>query len=333
MELMENEYSKKQVKTAVNRVTWAVIVNLLIMNVVVMVGVIIRIVVETVSVILTNTPEEADIILEGLLMDDAFWRSMAESAVEYLIAVPLGLLFTWLILRKRFADHPIFISDNQMTKSGFVKCLCVFMGLQMPFMLLNGAVEWLLNLVGYTAMAGVESATAGSVTVSMFLYAGFGAPIGEELLYRGFIMRSLQRYGKNFAIVISAILFGLMHTNLAQSFFAMGVGLVLGYVAMNYSLKWAILLHFINNCIFGDVVYYLLKPLPETTQDVIEIILFVAFFLVGVIVLIKERFTIKEFVKQNRSTGTFYKYAFTTIVFIVSVICLVAAGMLYIEKL
>ena len=76
-------------------------------------------------------------------------------------------------------------------------------------------------------------------------------PIAEEIVYRGFVMNILKPYGKHFAIVCSAIIFGIMHANIHQIFFAILVGLVLGYVAMEYSLKWAVALHIFNNCIFS----------------------------------------------------------------------------------
>ena len=51
--------------------------------------------------------------------------------------------------------------------------------------------------------------------------------------------------------MFSALLFGVFHGNLVQIPFAFLVGLVLGYVAAEYSLGWCILLHWINNCVLG----------------------------------------------------------------------------------
>ena len=39
------------------------------------------------------------------------------------------------------------------------------------------------------------------------------APVAEELMFRGWILRSLRPYGKRFAVLGSAVLFGIFHGN------------------------------------------------------------------------------------------------------------------------
>ena len=53
---------------------------------------------------------------------------------------------------------------------------------------------------------------------TMLLYAGFFGPITEEFFFRGAGLRGLERYGKIFAIVMTAILFGLFMPILTSSF-------------------------------------------------------------------------------------------------------------------
>ena len=50
----------------------------------------------------------------------------------------------------------------------------------------------------------------------------------EEFACRGIILGALRKYGDGFAVLVSAILFGLMHGNFDQMPFAFMVGLVLG---------------------------------------------------------------------------------------------------------
>ena len=101
----------------------------------------------------------------------------------------------------------------------------------------------------------------------MFLYTAVFAPVGEELIYRGLVMPLLQRYGKGFAIVTSALLFGGMHANLFQMPFAFLTGLVLGYTAAEFSLRWAILLHLLNNLVFGELLGRAMGYLSPAAQD------------------------------------------------------------------
>ncbi|WP_081887310.1 CPBP family intramembrane glutamic endopeptidase [Bifidobacterium callitrichos] len=99
-----------------------------------------------------------------------------------------------------------------------------------------------------------ESITESAVTVSMWLYIGLIGPIFEEVLFRGVLLKELKPFGRNFAIVTSALLFGLFHGDVVQGAFAFLMGLLLGFVAMEYSLVWSIALHIFNNAILSGVV-------------------------------------------------------------------------------
>lgn len=70
----------------------------------------------------------------------------------------------------------------------------------------------------------------------------------EELLFRGVVLTNLLPYGRAPAVVISAVLFGLMHQNPAQIFYATMAGLVLGLVCVRTRSIWGgVLIHFVNN--------------------------------------------------------------------------------------
>lgn len=216
--------------------------------------------------------------------------------------------------------NSIFKSQEKMTANTFSKILCVFMGMQFLFSIFGELLEKGLNLIGYSSMASMETASSTSTTISMFLYAGFIGPIVEELVYRGIVMKRLEKHGKFFALVISSILFGVMHMNLPQGIFATGVGLILGYTAMNYSLKWAIILHIINNCLFGDIMSYALSGFSDNTQTAITHLVIIGFFVVGKTIIIKKWTTIKEFISQHKSEKKTYIYAFTSLGFILFIL-------------
>lgn len=70
----------------------------------------------------------------------------------------------------------------------------------------------------------------------------------EEMALRGIIMQSLRRYGDMFAIVCSALIFGLMHCNLMQIPFACMAGIVIGYAVLITESVWTgVIIHFLNN--------------------------------------------------------------------------------------
>ena len=242
------------------------------------------------------------------------------------ISVIIGCIFMWIFNRKRMPIKEIFVKRKPMKVSSFFMILCVLMGVQFIFTLFNDAVEFLLNQVGLTAEAAIESAQAGSTTISMMLYAGFIGPFAEELIYRGYTMKGLEKTAntitggrmssKGYAILISSLLFGVMHANPTQSVFAFVVGFVFAYTAAEYGIWWSMLYHILNNFLFGDVMTFALNKLPENVGNIIEIAVFVAFFVAGAIVLIVRRKAVMAYIRENyRGHGKFYSWTFTNILF------------------
>lgn len=75
------------------------------------------------------------------------------------------------------------------------------------------------------------------------------APVSEELIFRGVILKKALRFAPFLAANIAqALLFGIFHLNIVQGVYALGVGLVLGFVAYRYqSIICSILLHMFFN--------------------------------------------------------------------------------------
>ena len=189
-----------------------------------------------------------------LLADpDGFAGELAEQLLGngwgYLLACLAGGLLLLLWKKKDFCFRTLWKPGKPMTAGAFFGMLCVFMSGQAVFQLLVPVMEWLFNLIGLSVMDALESATMQVDTLSMFLYMGVFAPVFEEILFRGLVLRTLEPYGKKFAIVGSAFLFGMFHGNVVQTPFAFLVGLVLGYAAVEYNICWAMLLHMINNMV------------------------------------------------------------------------------------
>ena len=63
-----------------------------------------------------------------------------------------------------------------------------------------------------------------------FLTVVIGAPIFEEILFRGIFLTHHMKYGCWHAIIVSGILFGLIHQNHQQMFFAAALGIIFGYI-------------------------------------------------------------------------------------------------------
>jgi membrane protease YdiL (CAAX protease family) len=77
-----------------------------------------------------------------------------------------------------------------------------------------------------------HTATGRVGVVLLVLVVVVGAPIVEELFFRGLVLRSIQaRYSDGLALVVSAVLFAAVHFQAWQFPALVMVGLVLGYCA------------------------------------------------------------------------------------------------------
>lgn len=93
------------------------------------------------------------------------------------------------------------------------------------------------------------------------------APVCEEIIFRGAILGHLLRTWQRpwAAVGVSALVFGAIHGNPAQMFFAFLIGLVLGWVYLRTgSLVPGIVMHFVNNAL--ATLIGLASPAPDYTM-------------------------------------------------------------------
>ena len=97
-----------------------------------------------------------------------------------------------------------------------------------------------------------------------YLAVGILAPLGEELVFRGAVLRSLLGWTQNHwgAIALSALFFALFHANPAQMPHAFLIGLLLGWLYYRTrSIAPGVIYHLVNNSI--AYVMYNLYPDPD----------------------------------------------------------------------
>ena len=99
-----------------------------------------------------------------------------------------------------------------------------------------------------------------------YFVIGLLAPLTEEMVFRGAVLRSLLQWKQNpwVGIVISAILFALIHMNPVQMPHAFLVGLLLGWMYYRTdSIIPGVVYHWVNNTV--AYVMYNLYPDPDMT--------------------------------------------------------------------
>ena len=105
-----------------------------------------------------------------------------------------------------------------------------------------------------------------------YVAVGILAPLAEEVVFRGAILRSLlamvSKKNHWVAILISAAMFGLAHGNKAQFVNALIMGLLLGWMYYRTkSLVPGILMHWVNN----TVAYILANIVPQSDGKLIDL--------------------------------------------------------------
>ena len=269
---MEEKLIRKFLRRQFSPLSWSLVAYYLIMNI---------------MVILTMAAESARLALSHFLggnfdMDpETLMEQVSGNAWGYQAAVAVGLVILLAWKGWDFFREEVFAKTRRMNIKTFLCLACVFLGCQVAASVYSALLEAVLNLMGLSALAALEAATVTADTFSMFLYASIVAPIAEELIFRGFLQRSLMPYGKKFAIFASALLFGLFHGNLIQTPYAFLVGLVLGYTAAEYSIWWAVVLHMVNNFLLADLLPRLLSWLPVIAQNVIMTVVIWALGIAG----------------------------------------------------
>lgn len=90
------------------------------------------------------------------------------------------------------------------------------------------------------------------------------APFGEEFIFRKLLIDRVNVYGQKFAILFSAIIFSLFHTNIYQMFYTFLLGAIFSYVYVKTGkLRYSIFLHASINFIGGVAAPYIVSVLED----------------------------------------------------------------------
>ena len=148
--------------------------------------------------------------------------------------------------KRRFFGDVMMPAAEPMTVKVFVVLVVVTQAVQCVFSLLSSAIESVMP-EGMSLEESYGAAVEALYTPVGLVYIVLIGPIFEELVFRGAVLGGLRKYGNNFAIIFSSLLFGFYHAIIAQIPFAIVVGLLFGYVAVRWSLRASIVLHIVVN--------------------------------------------------------------------------------------
>ncbi len=172
----------------------------------------------------------------------------------------LGLVVAWAAFRRLPFQETFYLYKTNWLIIGLsilvaITCWPVATGLVT-------LIEQLFSLIGPPPEIPPPVDTLDAI--GYFIAIVILAPLCEEPVFRGFIMRGWLRYGFVVGVVGSGVLFGLQHAQLSGAIPLSLVGIVLGGIAFRAGSLWpAIVVHAVYN---GIAVPFLI--LPEVMPDI-----------------------------------------------------------------
>lgn len=252
--------------------------------------------------LLTSVTAAADAAIQSLWATAAGdfsgsldWGRINSNAWGYIAAILVGFAILDAWKGSNFWKQEVLAKEAPMKGRTFLCMLCFCMGAQMVNSLWITLLELGLQPFGKSLMPILEAVAGDTDSFSMFLYASILAPVWEEILFRGYVLRTLRPFGKRFAVLGSALLFGLFHGNLLQTPYAVLMGLVLGYLTVEHSIHWAVLLHLFNNLVLADLLTRLTARWSELAFGTLNLVLFGGGALVSLVILIRNRAEIRTY--------------------------------------
>ncbi len=293
-------------RKACNHTARSVLLQMLIMNglVAIIIAVYMVIAMLTNSDIMTAITSGATDNLEKALMDMLsgpnylIWTFAATAVGGTVANIVAGLLHS----KKRGYKYFESFKEGRMNFALFGGGAVVGIG---AMYLWAYAYQLIQHLTGYTdplneaSMVQAETLLSFANPVGLVIYCLYVcilAPITEEYLFRGVLLKTLSKYNVAFAAFATSLMFGLLHGNLNQTPGTFLFGLTMAYVAIRSgSIRTPIILHFLLNT-YSTVMSILLvnKVVSEETLGIISLILNVL-FIVGAIVIIIVGLSKKKF--------------------------------------
>lgn len=256
-----------------------------------------------------------------------FTSFMSESLVDVIstIVIQVGLMFLLPILmfsklqkqkvKKTFVDFKY----NTISPLGIVCAILIGACCFVLNMAIASFFNGIIGFFGYEQGAGASSSTTdyslGQFFLSMLTVAVLPA-ICEENAHRGLLLHGYSQLGIKRAVIFSSLMFGLMHLNINQFFYATVLGFLIALsVLMSKSIIPAMIIHFMNNGLstylsfaehngwFGGNFYNFIQGITQSGNVISSfvfsflLLIILIFSLVGLYIVLLKETRVKEMKK------------------------------------
>ena len=141
-------------------------------------------------------------------------------------------------------------------------------------MYVTGYIQMFFEGFGFSFSSGDEPQVNSVVDIiALFIGTAIIPPLVEEFAMRNVVMQPLRKYGNLFAIICSALVFGIFHGTPSQIPFAILCGLFLGYAVIATDSIWTgVIIHAIVNglsCCYYAILYFTDEETADTAHGIV----------------------------------------------------------------
>ena len=223
---------------------------------------------------------------------DVIATSIVQIGIMFLLSVFMFSVLRKQKVKKTFKDFGYSkLSLVSILISILIGCLCYFLNISIA-----SFFSTIIKFCGYesaptTAISANSNYSVSAFIISVITVAVLPA-ICEETAHRGLLLKGFSTLGIKKSIIFSSLLFGLMHLNINQFFYATVLGFIIALTAIiSKNIFPAIIIHFMNNFLsvyfefsmannwFGNKIYVFFTSFLYSEN-------FISFFITNCLVLL-----------------------------------------------
>lgn len=183
---------------------------------------------------------------------------LASFLIQIVVMTAIPLLLYTLLVSKNIKTT---LKDTGFAKFSF-KMLLISIGLGLVLYFINSFIATFFSSIihglGYESLSSSQTITLDyKFLLKEFILTAILPSICEEFLHRGIMLNASKKHtNPRYCLIISSLLFGLMHLNVNQFFYASILGFLMGIVAFaSDSIYPCIIIHFMNNFLGSYFAY------------------------------------------------------------------------------
>lgn len=200
------------------------------------------------------------------LLKNSNFNLILNSVVQYGISFPIFFFF----IKKLPASTP---SQRSLTVKEFLKLSTIAIFVMEIGNYLSGIILTLLEEnLGFLPENGVDTLLSESTVILSLLIVGIVGPIVEEIMFRKLAIDRLLPYGEKIAVFLPAFIFGLIHGNFYQFFYAFFLGVLFSFIYVKTGkIIYSTVLHCFINIFCGVLPAYAISKIdPEELLELVS---------------------------------------------------------------